>query len=337
MAITTVTTAGYLGILFQQQKRPNAFLKMAGSFAGQSIGDTFAYKAATSKEFPIGAFYQLPNPSQPANLEGANAPAATTQSISQATNVVQLFHETCSVTYLAESDKTISGVVPIPLGEANGEAQNPRSMEFQIRAKLQKIAQDANYSFLNGAYANPSDPSTTALKTRGIITAISTNYQDNSGDTASAVDDKAYRGYVDSLLSSLIQHNGYAIDETFVAFAGATEFLNLSHSYQKQGTIYLDPDLKVAGIQVRKILTGFGTLLLALDPDVPAQTVLVAKMDEVGIVGLEVPGKGVIFEEPLYKLGSADQTQIYGQMGIDHAPEYLHGVFKVPSGVAVAS
>ena len=58
-------------------------------------------------------------------------------------------------------------------------------------------------------------------------------------------------------------------------------------------------------------------------------------MGVAGIVGLPVPGKGILFEEPLFKQGSADQTQIYGQMGVDHGPEYCHGLAKVPAGVTL--
>ena len=334
MAITTVTTAGYLGVLFQLVKRPNAVLKLAGHFAGASVGEAFAYKEATSREFPIGTFYQLAAPAQPGVLEGANAPAAVTQSLTQATNVIQLFHETVSVSYLGESDKTISGVVPIPTGEANGPVQNPRSMEFQIMARLQKIAQDANYSFLNGAYSNPANPATAALGTRGLLTAITSNINDVSAGPALTA--QTYRAAVDALLSGMITKNGYAINETFVALVGPQEFINLAHSYGAQGTTFLQPDSTVAGLQTRKLLTTFGTILLTLEPDMPNSQVLIAKMDEVGIVGLNVPGKGVIFEESLFKQGSADQTQVYGQMGIDHGPEYYSGLIRVPSGTNIA-
>jgi hypothetical protein len=328
-------TAGYLGLLFQQVKRPNAVLKLAGHFAGASMGETFAYKEATSREFPVGAFYALPAPSQPSVLEGANAPAATNQVLSQATNVIQLFQETVSVTYLAESDKTISGVVPIPQGDAGGQnqVQNPRSMEFQIRARLQKIAQDANYSFLQGVFANPANPAANALGTRGLLTAVSSNVNDVSA--GAALNAQTYRAAIDGLLSQMITKNGYGIDETFVVFAGPTEFINIAHAYGNLGVVYLQPDQTLAGLQTRKLLSTFGTMLLTLEPDMPNSQLLIAKMDEVGIVGLNVPGKGVIFEESLYKQGSADQTQIYSQMGIDHGPEYYHGLLKVPAGTSI--
>ena len=67
----------------------------------------------------------------------------------------------------------------------------------------------------------------------------------------------------------------------------------------------------------------------------PAQYFAILNLGVAGIVGLEIPQKGYLFEEPLAKVGSADQTQIYGQFGIDHGPEFCHGKLKVPSGVSL--
>ena len=335
MAPTASTTVSYLGQLFQQIKRPNALLKMAGAFAGKSMGESFAYEATTAITFPIGVFYQLAAPSQPSVLEGANAPAASTTSLTQATNVVQLFHETIAATYLAQSQQTVSGIVPIPLGEAQGQVVNPRSVEWQVRARLQKIAQDVNYSFLRGAYVSPADPTTTALQTRGLVTAIVSNIIDQTGTTANTITAAIFRGYVQALLQSMITYNGYNVDDSFCMFCDATTFGNAVNAYAAAVTNFVNPTVQVAGLQVRRLLTTFGELLLVLEPDMPANTALIAKMDEVAPVGLEVPGKGVIFEEMLYKQGSADQTQIYGQLGIDHGPEYYHGLLKLPAGVAI--
>jgi len=322
-----VTTVEYLGDLFLQHKRPNAFLRLAGGFQG-------GIKKTMSREFPIGTFYTLPNPSQPARLEGGTAPSPNNTSITQTTNVVQIFQEAVSTTYLAQSEHSVSGVVPIPQGEMNGPVQNPRTQEFQVQRTLEKIAQDSNYSVLNGVYTNPGDPSSTALGTRGILTSVVSNLQDNSA-VGGTITNVIYRGWVNSVLQSMVAYNGYEVDDTFVLIAGTTEFANIANAYASLGTIYLTPEAMQFGVKVRKILTTFGTLLLVLDPDVPAQYFGILKMDAVGVVGQEVPNKGFLFEEPLYKSGSSEQTQIYGQMGVDHGPEYLHGLVKVPAGVAI--
>ena len=322
------TIASYLGELFQSSKRPNTLLRMLGGLRG-------GVSEATSKEFPIGVFWNLPAPSQPANLEGANAPSPEYRALTQSTNVIQIYQEAVQVTYLAQSDNTVSGVVPIPQGAANGSVQNPRSVEFQVMTTLEKIAQDANYSFWNGVFANPANPSVNPLKTRGIITAIVTNIQDQSATTANTITPTIYRGYINSLMGKIIASNGYNVDDTWTLTAGPTEFSNICAAFEAQGTIYLTPESVVFGVKVRKVLTRFGTINIVMDPDIPDQTVVISNLGVVGIVGLPVPNKGILFEEALFKQGSADQTQIYGQLGIDHGPEYAHGKLLLPAGVSL--
>ena len=403
MAVTTSGTVSYLGDLFMQHKRPNAFLRLMGGIQGD-------VKITTSIEFPVGTFYSVPAPSQPARLEGAAAPTPNTTSITQATNVCQIFQEAVSLTYLGMSNRAVSGVVPIPQGGVNGPVQNPRSQEFQVARAIEKIAQDANYSMLNGIFTDPGDPTATALGMRGILTAISTNLIDHSTVTGT-ITAQQYRSFIDGLLLQMITYNGYQIDDTFTLLCNAQEYSNTAAAWTALGTIYVQPEAVVFGVKVRKIFTTFGTLMLVLDPDVPAAfsttvhsgdaisegdstatltsvaglvvgdslnfdlagtvetftltainsgtgvvtingtfagahgagvvvtrgaTVAVINVGLICVVGLEVPGKGLLFEEPLYKSGSSEQTQIYGQLSIDHGPEYLHGIVRIPAGVSLA-
>ena len=326
MAVVTQNQFSLLGELFQTGKRPNTFLRLLGGLQGQVI-------ETTAKEFPTGVYYALRAPSQPANLEGANAPAPQNRTITQTTNVIQIFQEAVTLTYLAMGDKTMAGVVPIPQGGANGPVINPRDQAWQIKTALDTVAQDANYSFLNGVFNNPADPSGTALKTRGLITGLVTNVVDHSADTG--VTPAMYRAYINGLLAQMIAANAYLIDETFTLLAGVTEFANICAAYESIGTQFIQPEQEVFGVKVRKIVTRFGTLLLALDPDVPAQTVVITDLGVCGIVGMPVPGKGLLFAEELAKTGSAEPMQIYGQLGFDGAYEALHGKFKVPAGVTL--
>ena len=327
MATGTATIANvvpYLGELFQTQKRPNALLKLLGGIQG-------GVRESSAREFPIGAFYALPAPSQPANLEGADAPAPSYRALTQSTNVVQIFQEAVQITYLAQSDRSVGGVVPIPQGEANRPVQNPRSTEFQVMTTLEKIAQDANYSFLNGAFSDPTDPAATALKTRGILTAITTNLIDHHTDTGTTT--TTYKAYVEELIRTIIQQNGFAVDDTWTIMAGVGEFNNIQAAYESKTTPPYDRT--IGGLKLRQIYTRFGILNLVMEPDMPAAQFAILNLGVAGIVGLPVPGKGILFEEPLFKQGSADQTQIYGQMGVDHGPEYCHGLTKVPAGVSL--
>ena len=57
----------------------------------------------------------------------------------------------------------------------------------------------------------------------------------------------------------------------------------------------------------------------------PNDSILVADIAHVAPVFQAVPGKGVMFEEPLAKTGASDKIQIYGQIGLAHGPAFLHG------------
>ncbi len=322
----TSQTVEYLGDLFQQYKRANALVRLMGG-----LGNV---KTTTSYEFPIGAFYDLPAPSQVGRLEGGVAPTPITTTLSQTSNVIQIFQESVSLTYLAQSEQSVSGIVPIPQGEVNRPAQNPRSQEFQIQRALEKIQQDLNYSCLNGTFNNPGDPTSSGLTTRGIIPSLTTNIVDQSAASGSPTA-ATVRGWIAQLLSQMIQYNGYQISRDFYLLAGNAQFLNVVNAFTASNTQFVSPEEQVVGIMVRQIATTFGVLNLVLEPDVPANTLLVVYADVLGLVGQPVPGKGILFEEPLYKQGSSDQTQIYGQLGMDHGPEYLHGLLKVPAGLSI--
>lgn len=325
MAGTTSQTVSVLGELFQQGKRPNNFLRMMGGLQG-------AVRTTSAIEFPTNVLYQLRAPSQAVALEGANAPQAQTVTVSQATNVVQLIHETVSATYLGQSDNTMTGAVAIPMGPAQGEVINPRKPEFQIAARMETIQRDTNYSFLQGVFAHPANPTASALKTRGVLTAITTNINDQSGTGVSGTTPQAqYRGFVNATLKQVIISNGYNPDDTWTIFGDATEYANIQAAYAAQGTIYLTPEIDYAGIKIRRIITPYGNLNIVLEPDMPAQELMICDMGVIAPVGLFVPQKGILFMEELAKTGSSDNVQIYGQLGVDHGPEYCHGLLKLPA------
>lgn len=324
MAVTKANVQSLLGELFQSGKRPNTFLRLIGGIQGNVM-------ESASREFPVAVLYNLRNPSQAVALEGANAPAATTRTLTQATNVVEIHQEAVSITYLAQSDKTVSGVVPIPQAKANGPVQNPRSEAFQVQTTLDTISQDLNWAFLNGTYQNPADPSGTTLKTRGILTAITTNVVDQSGDVAGNVTAASYKAYVEKTVKTVCLANGFMPDDTWTIMAGANEYNNIQAAYESKTTPPYDRE--IAGLKIRQIYTRFGILNLALDPDMPDAEFGIFNLGVVGPVGLPVPEKGIMFYERLAKTGSAENGQVYGQMGLDHGPEFAHGLCKVPTGV----
>ena len=327
-AVTTAAVANYLGELFQTSKRPNNFLKMLGGIQGQ-------VQVSTGIEFPIGVFFNLRAPSQPAVLEGAAAPTPQHRAVNQATNVIQIVHEAVHATYLAQSDHTMSGAVAIPVGAAQGQVINPRDPAWQVMAALETIAQDLNYSCLRGVYAKPADAAATALRTRGLLTALATNVVDKTATAAGTVTPAIYRKFVEDTLLAIILSNGYAVDNTFTWFGDAAQFANIQAAWEALAPNRTPESRDIAGMKIRTIVTKFGTLNIVLEPDMPADKFLIANMGVTGLVGLPVRDKGILFEEPLAKDGSSDKTQIYGQLGCDHGPEYFHGVCNMAAGISL--
>ena len=59
----------------------------------------------------------------------------------------------------------------------------------------------------------------------------------------------------------------------------------------------------------------------------PAGTALLLNLDVISHVYQPVPGKGNFFLEPLAKTGAGEKYQLFGQLGLDHGPEWYHGKF----------
>lgn len=85
---------------------------------------------------------------------------------------------------------------------------------------------------------------------------------------------------------------------------------------------------RVGGVAVDSVLTDFGTLGIMLDRAMPQDTIAIATMSELRPVFLNIPGKGVFFEEPLAKSGASEDVQIYGEVGLDYRNASSHGVLR---------
>jgi hypothetical protein len=162
---TTYTLPNYTGALIGLTPADTAFLSAIGGLSGGG--------QATSVEFEWQV-YDLRAAAQPAVLEGQDAPTEQERVRAQVKNVCQIHQEAVGVTY------TKQAAVGQHAGLAN-EAINPvrQELDWQTMQMLKQIARDVNYSLLNGAYQLPTD-NTTARKTRGLMTAITTNALDGS-------------------------------------------------------------------------------------------------------------------------------------------------------------
>ena len=129
-------------------------------------------KYTNSVEFVLGQNYtaeegDIPNISETASL---TAPDATFITRSQNTNVTQIFMESLAISYAKQSNMgTLAGA------NIAGQYANPQDeLNFQIARKMEKIRRSIEKTFIQGTY-NKSTADTTANKTRGLISAITSN------------------------------------------------------------------------------------------------------------------------------------------------------------------
>ena len=160
---TSFATLNYSGMLFNKGNTRTPLSTMIGGRA----------KNTNHVEFVIGQeFTGGGNGSQPSISETASltAPDASIVTRSQTTNVTQIFMESVGISYAKESNMgTLSGV-----NIANQQANPVNELDFQVAAKMQKIARDIEYTFINGEY-NKAVADSEINKTRGLVPAITSN------------------------------------------------------------------------------------------------------------------------------------------------------------------
>ncbi|MFC9768489.1 DUF5309 family protein [Rhodococcus jostii] len=84
----------------------------------------------------------------------------------------------------------------------------------------------------------------------------------------------------------------------------------------------------IAGVAAQTLETDFGRLNIVVDRHVPQDAIIVTSLDQLRPVFLNIPGKGVFFEEALAKTGSSDDVQIYGEIGLEYGNERAHGILR---------
>ena len=298
----------YAGELFTASHTDTPFLSMIGGLTGGKVTNDF--------EFSTGVLYDYPEASQPAISETASltAPAATAIARRQEKNVTQIFHEVIDLSYVKQSNMgRLSGLNQV------GQVANPADEKaFQISKRLVKIARDVEYTFLNGAYALAAN-SGEANKTRGMIELCKSEAGTNINAAGGALSEKLIKE-----LTRMMADNGAAFGNV-VLFANSYQKQAISEVFQKQLGFQLPASRNVGGLAIHEFETDFCKLGVVWNKFMPADTILVADVAHIAPVFQVVPDKGVLFEEPLAKTGASDRIQIFGQIGLDHAPAFLHG------------
>jgi hypothetical protein len=297
----------YTGELFLIGANQTPFLNMIGGLQGGSI------RTVGDFQFPLAQPYALEAASQPAITEtqSLTAPDPWTYVRSQDVNTAQIWQRQVSVSYAKQS---VTGqVVADPttgLVDINDVQPVQNERDFQIGAHMRQLSVNIDYTFLNGQYQQATN-SATAAKTRGVITAVSTNSVNATGAALS-------KDIVDQLLRTMATNGAEFINP--VIFVNAFQKQKLTNIYG-----YAPQDRNIGGMNIKQIETDFAILGIVWAPNVPAATLLIADLAVCAPVFLPVPEKGVLFYEELSKTGASEKGQIYGQIGLDYGPEEYHG------------
>mgnify|MGYP000848182139 CR=1 FL=1 len=294
----------YVGELFLVGANQTPFLNMIGGLTGGRQYQAF--------DFPTAQPWALNSAAQPAVTENtaATAPTATTYVRGQDTNTVQIFHRAVNVSYAKQSTSRVVAADATTGDAMLGTQPVNDELDFQIQGNLRQISLDAEYTFLQGTYQQATDADT-AAKTRGIITAATTNAVNASSAALS-------KDLIDELLRTMAANGAVFVNP--VIFCNAFQKQKISSIYG-----YAPESRNVGGVNISQIETDFAMLGVVWAPRMPTSTLLIAEMSVCAPVFCPVPGKGLLFYEELSKTGAAEKGQLYGQMGIDYGPEEYHG------------
>lgn len=293
-------TPNFSGMLFNKGNTKTPFSTMIGG----------KRKYTNHTEFVTGQEYETATGSQPEISAAASltAPDASVVTREQKTNVTQIFQETVGISYEKMSNMgTLNGL------NVAGQQANPISEEdFQIAAKMAKIGQDIEYTFLNGVYQK-STGDAVANKSRGLLTAIASNILDANGKMLTFM-------LLCEALKSIHESNG---DITNIVLGlDSTSRLQLNADAVANGLTIVESGRELNGIAVDKVLTPLGTVYLKELKYLPSGTVALFDPFIMAPVEQMVPGKGNFFLEELAKVGAGTKKQIFGQIGLDHGPEW---------------
>ena len=333
--------------------------------------------------------------------EGADFPTPQARTRTNVKNVLQIVHEGIEVSDTKQgASGQVQDVGSSHTGISSTGEGNPvtSELDFQVGLSLKQIARDMEYSVIQGSFVEPAD-NDTERKTRGLISAISTNAFDVSGATVALSassssddilidaghglenDDKIqftaltggaglalnttyyvvnattgtfqlatsaggtpvnfttdisaadYETVADvtadnvlDLLQSVWDNGGIQESETATLIANSWNKRKLSNVFlsNASGTGFRQDERTVGGVNLQTLHTDFGVLNIMLNRHVPANTILVASVDQLRLKFMDNPG-GYLRAEPLARQGIASRVQISGEFGLKWGNQRAHG------------
>jgi len=309
MADVVATSFGvlnYSGMLFNKGNTRTPLSSIIGGRAKTTNHVEFV----TGQEYTAGGDGSQPEISETASLTAPDASVVTRE---QKTNVTQIFMEAVGISYAKQSNMgTLSGLNVVQ------QQENPvNELDFQVAAKIQKVNRDIEYTFINGVY-NKATSDATANKTRGLIPAITTNVTAMKSKPLGLWD-------IADMVKKIYGAN--APTDGLVLWCDAVTLFQINADAVQNGLTVVPAAREINGISLSSVVTPIGVVYLYLGECLPAGTALLLNLNVLAPVYQPVPGKGNFFLEPLAKTGAGEKYQLFGQIGLDHGPEWYHGKF----------
>lgn len=309
---TSIATPNYSGMLFN---RGNTRTPLSSMIGGR-LKTTNHIEFITGQTYVGGGAGSQPEISETASL---SAPDATIATRSQISNVTQIFQESVAISYVKQSNMgTLSGV-----NIANQQANPLSELDFQVGVKMQKIARDIEYTFINGVY-NKATTDAEVNKTRGLVPAITTNVKAMESKPLGLWD-------IAEMMKTIYASN--APTQGLVLWCDAVTMFQINADAVNNGLTVVPASRDINGIALSSVVTPIGVVYLYLGEMLPEGTALLLNLDVISPVAQPHPEKGNFFLEPLAKTGAGQKYQIFGQIGLDHGPEWYHGKF---TGISTA-
>ena len=303
---TSFGVLNYSGMLFNKGNTRTPLSAIIGGRAKTTNHVEFV----TGQEYTAGGDGSQPEISENASLTAPDASVVTRE---QKTNVTQIFQESVGISYAKQSNMgTLAGV-----NIANQQANPVNELDFQVAAKIQKINRDIEYTFINGVF-NKATSDATVNKTRGLIPAITTNVTAMGNKPLGLWD-------IADMVKKIYGAN--APTDGLCLWCDAITLFQINADAVQNGLTVIPAAREINGIALSSVVTPIGVVYLYLGECLPAGTALLLNLDVIAPVYQPVPGKGNFFLEQLAKVGAGEKYQLFGQIGLDHGPEWYHGKF----------
>ena len=181
---------------------------------------------------------------------------------------------------------------------------------------MEKLKRSIEKTFIQGTY-NKATSDKEVNKTRGMNEAITTNVVEAS--------EKPLDFWLVNEVVTKINDAGGDISNLIILM-NSVNLLQLHGNAVEMGVPVGKEYTTAYGIQVRDLILPVGTTVkIALGEFIPEGTALIINPSVIGPVEQPVPGKGNFFLEELAKTGAGTKYQLFGQIGLDHGPEWFHG------------